>query len=185
LKILCVSCAAALQRGQSHTSLWFASEASQRVHAPFAFPSPSLALAGRRKMSAHRSLGGRNRANIRGQPLRLKETKKMERAKLASGKKTEPTETKHRKLVKKSGRKPIGHSSASAPKRAARNKAESSRPRRKEMGSKSKSEKLVCRYCGSDDLAPSFIKRRDRRCRKCFSKRYRLAAPARKSKIKK
>jgi hypothetical protein len=27
---------------------------------------------------------------------------------------------------------------------------------------KSKSEKLVCRYCGSDDLAPSFIKRRDR-----------------------
>ena len=35
-----------------------------------------------------------------------------------------------------------------------------------------KAEKLVCRYCGSDDLAPSFIKRRDRRCRKCFSKRY-------------
>src|SRR5260370_21078516 len=40
------------------------------------------------------------------------------------------------------------------------------------MGSKSKSNKLVCRYCGSDDLAPSFVKRRDRRCRKCFSKRY-------------
>ena len=38
------------------------------------------------------------------------------------------------------------------------------------MGSKSKSNKLVCRYCGSDDLAPSFIKRRDRRCRKCFIK---------------
>jgi hypothetical protein len=37
---------------------------------------------------------------------------------------------------------------------------------------KSRSEKLVCRYCGSNDLAPSFIKRRDRRCRKCFSKRY-------------
>ena len=36
----------ALQRGQSHTSLWFASEASQRVHAPFAFPSRSLAMAG-------------------------------------------------------------------------------------------------------------------------------------------
>jgi hypothetical protein len=35
-----------------------------------------------------------------------------------------------------------------------------------------KPEKLVCRYCGSDDLSPSFIKRRDRRCRKCFSKRY-------------
>jgi hypothetical protein len=34
------------------------------------------------------------------------------------------------------------------------------------------SEKLVCRYCGSDDLAPSFKKRRDARCRACFKKRY-------------
>jgi hypothetical protein len=66
----------------------------------------------------------------------------MERAKLASGKKTEPTETKHRRLpASKAERKP-------------------------------KAEKLVCRYCGSGDLAPSFIKRRDLRCRKCFSKRY-------------
>jgi hypothetical protein len=31
---------------------------------------------------------------------------------------------------------------------------------------------LVCRYCGSDDLAPSFKKRRDARCRACFKKRY-------------
>jgi hypothetical protein len=36
----------------------------------------------------------------------------------------------------------------------------------------SRSEKLVCRYCGSDDLAPSFEKRRDARCRACFKKRY-------------
>jgi hypothetical protein len=50
---------------------------------------------------------------------------------------------------------------------------------------KSKSEKLVCRYCGSDDLAPSFIKRRDLRCRKCFSKRYGSAARSRKTKVKK
>lgn len=50
---------------------------------------------------------------------------------------------------------------------------------------KSKSEKLVCRYCGSDDLAPSFIERRDRRCRKCFSKRYGATARTTKSKIKK
>jgi hypothetical protein len=106
-------------------------------------------------MSAHRSLRGRNRANIRGQPLRLKETKKMERPKLASGKKTEPTETKHRRLRG--------------------NKAER----------KPKVEKLVCRYCGSDDLAPSFIKRRDRRCRTCFSKRYGSAAQAKKVKGKK
>jgi hypothetical protein len=32
--------------------------------------------------------------------------------------------------------------------------------------------KLVCRYCGSDDLAPSFKQRRDARCRACFKKRY-------------
>jgi hypothetical protein len=50
---------------------------------------------------------------------------------------------------------------------------------------KSKSEKLVCRYCGSDDLAFSFVKRRDRRCRKCFSKRYGSVARTRKTKVKK
>jgi hypothetical protein len=33
-------------------------------------------------------------------------------------------------------------------------------------------EKLLCRYCGSDDLAASFKKRRDARCRACFKKRY-------------
>jgi ribosomal protein L40E len=91
----------------------------------------------------------------------------------------------HAKQANGSGHMPIGPSSTSVPKKAARKKAESVRPLRKEMGSKSKSDKLVCRYCGSDDLAPSFIKRRDRRCRKCFSKRYGSAAPARKAKIKK
>jgi|SRR6185437_13739754 len=38
--------------------------------------------------------------------------------------------------------------------------------------STSSTEKVVCRYCGSDDLAPSFVKRRDARCRACFKKRY-------------
>ena len=79
----------------------------------------------------------------------------------------------------------IGHSPSSARKKAVRKKAESPRPLRKEAGSKSKSGKLGCRYCGSNDLAPSFIKRRDRRCRKCFSKRYGSAARARKPKVKK
>ena len=46
------------------------------------------------------------------------------------------------------------------------------------------SRRLVCHYCGSKDLAPSFIKRWDRRCRKCFSKRYGSAARARKAKTK-
>ena len=89
----------------------------------------------------------------------------------------------HAKL-EKGEHQPIGHSSTSAPRKGVRKKAEFARPPRKKAGSKSKSEKLVCRYCGSDDLAPSFIKRRDRRCRKCFSKRYRSAARARKAKYK-
>ena len=87
------------------------------------------------------------------------------------------------KLANGSGPKPIGHSSTSAPKKGDRKKDESARPLRNR--SKSKLDKLVCRYCGSDDLAPSFIKRRDRRCRKCFSKRYGSAAPPRKAKVKK
>jgi hypothetical protein len=79
----------------------------------------------------------------------------MERAKLANGKKSGPVNTK------------------------------SARTLMKKTGRNSKAEKLVCRYCGSDDLAPSFIKRRDRRCRKCFSKRYGSAAPAEKPRSKK
>jgi hypothetical protein len=79
----------------------------------------------------------------------------MEHAKLANAKKTEPVNTK------------------------------SARGSLKKTGRKPKAEKLVCRYCGSDDLAPSFIKRRDRRCRKCFSKRYGSAAPAKKPRSKK
>ena len=107
----------------------------------------------------------------------------------------------HPKMVNGSGHKPIGHSPSpalrdqmnaapsvggkTARKKTARKKAESARPPRKKVRNKSKSDKLVCRYCGSDDLAPSFIKRRDRRCRKCFGKRYGSAARARKAKIKK
>jgi hypothetical protein len=47
-------------------------------------------------------------------------------------------------------------------------------PRRPARSSRTatSSEKLICRYCGSDDLAPSFRKRRDARCRACFKKRY-------------
>jgi hypothetical protein len=46
---------------------------------------------------------------------------------------------------------------------------------------KSAPEKLVCRYCGSDDLAPSFKKRRDARCRACFKKRYSSSKPGRRT----
>ena len=90
------------------------------------------------------------------------------------------------KLAKGSGRKPpMRHSASSARNKVDRKKSDSARPLRKEKDSKSKSEKLVCRYCGSDDLAPSFIKRRDRRCRSCFSKRYGSSAQARQAKAKK
>jgi hypothetical protein len=41
-------------------------------------------------------------------------------------------------------------------------------------------QKLVCRYCGSYDLAPSFKKRRDARCRACFKQRYDTASRERK-----
>jgi hypothetical protein len=69
-------------------------------------------------------------------------------------------------------------------KRSTGKKAKTERPQVKAIR-KSKSEKLVCRYCGSHDLAPSFIKRRDRRCRKCFSKRYGSAARTSETKSKK
>ena len=109
----------------------------------------------------------------------------MEHAKLANGsghelpigRSASPAEQDQMDAARSAGQK-------TARKKAARKKAESARPLRK-MRSKSKSDKLVCRYCGSDDLAPSFIKRRDRRCRKCFSKRYGSAARASKSKVKK
>ena len=63
-------------------------------------------------------------------------------------------------------------------------KAKAKRPTAKSARSQ-KSENLACRYCGSKDLAPSFIMRRDRRCRKCFSKRYGSAARTGKTKVKK
>jgi hypothetical protein len=58
-------------------------------------------------------------------------------------------------------------------------------PKKAVVKLKTKALKLVCRYCGSGDLAPSFIKRRDRRCRKCFSKRYGAGAGTKKTRIKK
>ena len=95
-------------------------------------------------------------------------------------------------LVKRSGPAPKSGQPSTVPseakkvdKRATGKKAETERQQAKAIR-KSKSEKLVCRYCGSADLAPGFIKRRDRRCRKCFSKRYGTeASRTQKTKIKK
>jgi hypothetical protein len=107
------------------------------------------------KIHAQRSLRRRVRANIRRQPIWLKEIVKMERAILDSAKKTGAVNAR-------SGRAPV-----------------------KKAERKPKAEKLVCRFCGSDDLAPSFIKRRDRRCRKCFGKRYGSASRTKTAKTKK
>jgi hypothetical protein len=63
---------------------------------------------------------------------------------------------------------------AAEPKAALTSKAR--KPGSHTSRSMSGAEKLVCRYCGSDDLAPSFRKRRDARCRACFKKRYGSAA---------
>jgi hypothetical protein len=57
-------------------------------------------------------------------------------------------------------------------------KTEKSGPRAKLSASASGSEKLVWRYCCSDDLAPSFIKRRDARCGACFKQRHGAARRA-------
>jgi hypothetical protein len=53
---------------------------------------------------------------------------------------------------------------------------------RSSRSSRINSGALVCRYCSSDDLALSFKKRRDARCRACFKKRYGAKAKGQKSK---
>jgi hypothetical protein len=106
----------------------------------------------------------------------------MEHAKLTKRNASElPLERAHAAQMNKTG---------SAVKKAVRKKAVATRAKpvrllQNRLGSESKSDELVCRYCGSDDLAPSFIKRRDRRCRKCFGERYGSAARAKDAKVKK
>ena len=78
----------------------------------------------------------------------------------------EASVTRSGKSVAPTKKKAVGAASKAArPAKAPTNSPRSSR-------STSSTEKLVCRYCGSDDLAPSFKKRRDARCRACFKKRY-------------
>ena len=69
----------------------------------------------------------------------------------------------------------------SPPKKAARQAKAARRPAKPGQAK----QKLVCRYCGSDDLAPSFKKRRDARCRACFKKRYGSTARSKRSRGKK
>jgi PP-loop superfamily ATP-utilizing enzyme len=82
-------------------------------------------------------------------------------------------------LVNQSGRTdqsvaPVKKKAVGAKPKAARTAKTKKAPQRPLRSSRAgfKTEKLVCRYCGSDDLAPSFKKRSDARCRACFKKRY-------------
>ena len=74
-----------------------------------------------------------------------------------------------RKSVAPAKKKEVGAKQKAA--RAAKITKDPQRPPRSSRAA-SKTEKLVCRYCGSDDFAPSFKERRDARCRACFKKRY-------------
>lgn len=97
----------------------------------------------------------------------------MERAKVANGK-------EHISYVRQAPERTRRNHKA-----AARSNGKRTEPADTKFRRKPKGEKIVCRYCGSDDLAPSFIKRRDRRCRTCFSKRYGSAARAKRATSKK
>ncbi len=65
--------------------------------------------------------------------------------------------------------KVVAHQPKAAPATKAR---KATRRSTRSSDAASEVNKFVCRYCGSDDLAPSFLKRRDARCRTCFKQRY-------------
>ncbi len=108
----------------------------------------------------------------------------MDAQKLTNGGKEEALAKRSEPATKSGQPNAVRSAAKKVRKNATGIKAKTERPRAKPIG-KSKPEKLVCRYCGSNDLAASFIKRRDRRCRKCFSKRYGAAAQTRKTRVKK
>jgi hypothetical protein len=108
----------------------------------------------------------------------------MKASKLTNGSKDEVLAKRSAPAPKSVQASTVRSEARKVDKSATGKKAKTERPQVKAIR-KSKSEKLVCRYCGSDDLAPSFIKRRDRRCRKCFSKRYGSTARTKKTKVKK
>ena len=108
----------------------------------------------------------------------------MNASKLTNGSEAKVLDKTSQTPPKSAPRSAVRVAAKKVSKKATGQKSKTKRPKVKATRS-STSEKLVCRYCGSDDLAPSFIKRRDRRCRKCFSKRYGSAARTSKTKVKK
>src|SRR5260370_42065543 len=114
---------------------------------------------------------GRTEKTTRASRYGLGEMQRMDAQKLTNGSKDEVLAKRSAPATKSGQANTVRSAAKKVGKSATGIKAKTGRPRTKPIG-KPKREKLVCRYCGSNDLAPSFIKRRDRRCRKCFSKRY-------------
>ena len=108
----------------------------------------------------------------------------MDASKLINASKAEVLTKRSRPAPKSDQPSAVRSEAKKVDKRSTGKKGKTERPQVKAIR-KSKLEKLVCRYCGSNDLGPSFIERRDRRCRKCFSQRYGSAARTRKTKVKK
>jgi hypothetical protein len=108
----------------------------------------------------------------------------MDASKLTNGNSDEVLAMRYASAPKSVQASAVGSEAKKVVKRSTGKKAKTERSQVKAIR-KSKSEKLVCRYCGSADLAPSFIKRRDCRCRKCFSNRYGSTVRAGKTKTKK
>jgi hypothetical protein len=83
----------------------------------------------------------------------------MDASKLTNGSTVEVLAKRFTPAPKSGQPSAVGSEAKKVDKRSTGKKAKTERPRVKAIR-KSKSEKLVCRYCGSNDLAPSFIKRR-------------------------
>jgi hypothetical protein len=69
-----------------------------------------------------------------------------------------------------------GEASVTAKPKAAATTSKPGKAARRSSRAIAQAGKLVCRYCGSDDLSPTFKKRSDARCRTCFKTRYGSAA---------
>jgi len=77
-----------------------------------------------------------------------------------------------KKAAPKSAKAPAAKAAPRAAKPASKAPAAKAAPKAMKPG------ELKCRYCGSKDLAPSFIARRDARCKPCFQERYGSKAAA-------
>jgi hypothetical protein len=147
------------------------------------FPRPVCASADRTWMVETTRFVSRTEQTCRASRYGLGDLTRMDTSNLSESNKREPSKGPQ-PSANRPGKATVR--TAKGPRNRTQRTAEIARSQQKAVAKeKTKAQKLVCRYCGSDDLAPSFIKRRDRRCRKCFSKRYSASAQTRQTKVKK